>query len=151
MKLDADSLSRKAFMIHEQGYTCSETTLLAFARELGIDDKAIPKVATPFGGGIGRLCEECGVLTGGLMALGLKYGRTDPKDEAALQKSYAMARAYYEQFREKFGSTRCLQIQGRNLLDPEQFAKHQAERYICDRVIREGARILANILNEHQP
>jgi C_GCAxxG_C_C family probable redox protein len=50
----------------------------------------IPKIATAFGGGIGRCGSLCGALTGGVMAIGIKHGTNEPSPEKRL-KAYEVA------------------------------------------------------------
>ena len=57
-----------------QGYNCSQSVLLAFCDDLGFDEQTALMLASPFGGGMGRLREVCGTLSGAYMALGLKRG-----------------------------------------------------------------------------
>lgn len=66
------------------------------------------KAATPFGGGIGEEREICGALSGALMAIGLRSGRTRP--EESRQASYRSARALLQSFRERFSTLSCAKL-----------------------------------------
>lgn len=90
-----------------KGYDCSQVVLRAYAKELGITEEEANKVAACFGGGM-MMGEVCGVVTGALMAIGLKYGHSD-EDNLLEQKEVMMEKSAL--FREKF------------------FAKHQT--FIC--------------------
>lgn len=65
-----------------QGYNCAQAVLLAFCDDLGFDEQTALMLASPFGGGIGRMREVCGTVTGMYMALGLARGYSDSKDNA---------------------------------------------------------------------
>ena len=62
-----------------QGYNCAQAVLLAFCDDLGFDEQTALVLASPFGGGIGRMREVCGTVTGMYMALGLARGYSDSK------------------------------------------------------------------------
>ena len=76
-----------------QGYNCAQAVLLAFCDDLGFDEQTALMLASPFGGGIGRMREVCGTVTGMYMALGLARGYSDSKDNADDQQ-YAQQKAY---------------------------------------------------------
>lgn len=69
-------------MFVEDHLRCSQAVLGAFAEELGLTGELGRKIAGCFGSGMG-MGETCGCVTGGLMALGLRFGRSRPEDEAA--------------------------------------------------------------------
>jgi len=147
--IDPDSVAKEAVAYFDSGYNCSESILLAISNALGIESPFFPMLATPFGAGIGRLCQECGVLTGGILAVGLRYGRSSPKDTEKRDRSYAIARAYYDGFQKRFGSVKCIKIQGTNLLNQEEAQKKAKERHaLCDTVVEEGAKMLVRLFSE---
>ncbi len=140
-------MAEQARVLFDSGYNCSESILLAFSKALGVECEAFPKVATPFGAGIGRLCQECGVLTGGVLAIGLVYGRSKTAETDKRDRSYAVARDYYGRFARCFGSVKCLEIQGTDLLNREEARSTAEGRHrVCSKVVREGAYILAKLL-----
>lgn len=100
-------VSRAAFEYHKSGFHCAEAMAKAFMEIYGNgSDPAISKVASAFGGGVGRTKQElCGALAGGLIALGFLQGRsetTDNWDELA-----AMAAKLREKFEMMHGTTNC--------------------------------------------
>ena len=72
MKIDKVSEDIESDLF-KQGIDCSQITLGYFAEKAGISDEIAIKISSPFGGGMWQGC-TCGVVTGGLMALGMKYG-----------------------------------------------------------------------------
>jgi C_GCAxxG_C_C family probable redox protein len=85
-------------------------------------DPLIPKIATGFGGGIGRCGSVCRALTGGVMAVGIKYGA----NEAGLDKrakAYTNAQELYKQFEKEHGSVLCIDLFKFNLSEPKQAAQ----------------------------
>ena len=147
--IDSEKMAKEAVALFDSGYNCSESMLLAFSRAMGIECAAFPMVATALGAGMGRLCQECGVLTGGILAIGLMYGRSKANETDRRDRSYAVARAYYGDFRKGFGSVKCIEIQGTDLLNQEEAQKTAKERHaLCDKVVAEGARILVKLFQQ---
>ena len=74
------SKSEKAKELFTKGYNCSQAVLGAFAEDLGMDFETAMKLSSSFGGGMGRMREVCGTVSGMFMAAGLKYGYFLPDD-----------------------------------------------------------------------
>ncbi len=89
-------LARANFMA---GYGCAQAVLLAFADLTGLDDDTAARLASSFGGGMGRMREVCGAVSGALMVLGLAEGYTELKDTAAKSAHYARVRDLAERFK----------------------------------------------------
>ena len=81
---------------------------MSFKDYLKIKDSALPQLASGFGGGVGHKGSLCGALTGAVIAIGMKIGRTDPKDRKTLQKVYDKCQQFWGQFEKEFGSVNCL-------------------------------------------
>ncbi|HEY9246592.1 MAG TPA: C-GCAxxG-C-C family protein [Candidatus Methanoperedens sp.] len=86
-----------------EGYNCAESVLMAMQEEWKMEKR--PNIATAFGAGIGRRGSLCGVVAGGIIAINLKYGRMEAKEDK--EKSYALASNYYKNFEKEFGSAIC--------------------------------------------
>ncbi len=83
---------------------------MPYAEEHGIQTELAYKLAANFGAGMGRLQESCGAVTGAFMAIGLRYGSTDPNDLQAKQLVLEKSRAFVSAFRKKFGSLLCREL-----------------------------------------
>lgn len=90
----------------KEGYNCAEATLKTLNEllDLGLVP-GMEKMATVFGGGMGRAGCLCGALAGGNMALGLVKGRTSPAGDR--DAAYQAALELHRRFKEEFGSTCC--------------------------------------------
>ena len=66
--------SEKAVELFKTGLCCSQAAFCAFAEDHGMDFETAQKVSAGLGGGVGRMREVCGAVTGATLALGLKYG-----------------------------------------------------------------------------
>jgi len=109
----------------EEGFSCSQSVLSAFAPDLGLDADAALRVSAAFGGGMGRTGGTCGAVTGALMVLGLKYGATRADDKASKEQTYALAREFIAKFEARHGATACAELLGVNISTPEA---HSAAR-----------------------
>jgi C_GCAxxG_C_C family probable redox protein len=105
-------------------YHCAESVLMAVCRELGVENALIPRIATAFGGGMGRSGEVCGAVTGALMAIGVKRGREEP--EQSVTEINALARRFLQGFREQMGSIYCRDLTGKDLSTPEGLQQYRA-------------------------
>ena len=101
----------KAKAYFAEGYNCSQAVFLAYADFYNLDPEIAAVVAAPLGGGVGRMREICGAVSGMALVTGLKYKAGDPKDKAAKMKNYAVVREVSKTFEEQFGS-----VVGRELL-----------------------------------
>lgn len=81
------------------GYNCSQSVLLAFESVTGLDAERAARLAAPFGGGMGRMREVCGAVSGALMVLGLVLGYSDPKDTEGKSRHYALVREFAARFK----------------------------------------------------
>jgi C_GCAxxG_C_C family probable redox protein len=105
-------------------YHCAESVLMAVCRELGVENALVPRIATAFGGGMGRSGEVCGAVTGALMAIGVKLGREEP--EQSYDEVNALTRRFLQSFREQMGSLHCRDLIGTDLGTPEGLQAYRA-------------------------
>lgn len=119
-----------------QGFLCSESVLLALSRCLNVTNDQIPRIATGFGAGIGRAGEVCGALSGGVMGLGLRFGRSTVEEEQGERRPYWFARELVTRFRERFGCLRCRDLIGLDLSREEDAITYQ-EQKVWERRCRE--------------
>lgn len=118
---------------------CAEAVLLGLCRYFGWASDCVPRIATPFGGGMGGAQHTCGALTGGLMALGLRYGREVGGDK---QPSYQRAKELVAWFEQECGALDCRTLVG-DIADPafrQPGGKHDT---VCKQVVPAVCRHLA--------
>jgi C_GCAxxG_C_C family probable redox protein len=121
---------------------------LSFKDYLGIQDSMIPKLATGFGGGIGRKGSLCGAFTGSIMAIGMKMGRTDPKDKEAVVEVYEKCQEFWDQFEREFGSNVCYNMIGAHLDNEKERQKWLASGGMekCGEIVKKTASMLCDFL-----
>ena len=93
-----------------EGYNCAQSMAVAFADLMGMDEKTAARMASSFGGGMGRMREVCGAVSGMLMVVGILYGYDDPKDPDAKLRHYTLVQELAGKFREQVGSIVCREI-----------------------------------------
>jgi len=103
-----------AAKLFNDGCNCAQAVLAASAPDLGIEHNQALRLGSSFGGGMGRLREVCGAMTGLFMAVGELYGYTDLNDKEAKSRHYQLIQDLAARFREQYGSIIC-----RDLLLPE--------------------------------
>ncbi|MHB1483788.1 MAG: C-GCAxxG-C-C family protein [Saccharofermentanales bacterium] len=148
-----NSYSKKAMKLFKEGYNCSQSVVGAFCDDIGIDLETALKMSSSFGGGMGRLREVCGALTGVFIIAGIKYGYNDPQDDEAKAKHYQIIQDFAALFKDKNGSIIC-----RELLDLQEGfdipipAKRTDEYYLtrpCIELVGYAAEILSDFMKLH--
>ncbi len=142
-----------AVALFQAGFSCSQAVLAAYAPELGLDRDLALKVAGAFGGGMGRLGEVCGAVTGAFMAVGLLHGRTRADDQETKERAYALVADLGGQFRRCHGSLLCRELLGCDLGTPEgrQYAADQnLSATLCIHFVRTAAEALESLLSGQQ-
>lgn len=108
------TVSERAFALYDEGqYSCAEALLKAFAEVFAphlLDPAIITRLATPFNGGFSELQLTCGVLTSGIMAIGLIAGRDQPGDEYSKEKAYTLTQIFYRRYMDEIGTNSCKEL-----------------------------------------
>ena len=143
--------SERAVELFVEGYNCAQAVAAAFGDLTGLDEKTAARMASCFGGGMGRMREVCGAVSGMLLAAGLLYGYDDPKATTEKRELYAQVQAMAGQFREELGSIVCRDLLKNPPSDPnptprtEQFYKDRP----CARMVATAARIMDEFIESH--
>lgn len=132
----------------ENGYNCAQAVLLAFCDELGFDQKTAKMLAAPFGGGMGRLREVCGTVSGMFMVLGLAMGN---KEKSVI---YNNVQTLAEKFKADNGSIICrdllgLRINGKDDPTPQERTKEYYKSRPCSELCRYAADLVDEFLKEN--
>ena len=123
---------------------------MSFKEYFGIEGALLPRLASGFGAGIGQKGSVCGALTASVMAIGMKFGRTDPKDRQALSKVNERCRSFWERFEKEFGSSGCYNLIGYYLNNPEENEKWRKTggRDKCAELVKKTAQMLCDFIKE---
>ena len=144
--------SYKAAELFLGGCNCAQAVFVAFEDVTGMDRKTAAKMSSPFGGGMGRMREVCGAVSGMLMVLGCLYGYDDTvTDDAEKRAHYKTVQELAGKFREECGSIICREILKNPPSDPNptpRTAEFYAKRP-CARMVMTAARIMDEYIAEH--
>ena len=140
--------TEQAIAYFQEGLNCSQSVCLAFTEQFGIERDTALKFASGFGGGIGRMAETCGAVTGAVMALGLKYGFTQGSPEAKADM-YARVQQFADQFTKRYHSLLCRELLGYDISIPEEHEQARQEKLFstrCPEFVRSAAEIVTKML-----
>lgn len=144
--------SRKAAELFLSGANCAQSVVLAFSDLTGLDEELSLKMSSAFGGGMGRMREVCGTVSGMFLVLGLLYGYSDPGEGDCNKKAlYTDVQLLAKQFREENGSIICREILKNPPSDPNPTPR-TAEFYQkrpCARMVITAARLLDGYIAAH--
>ena len=141
----------KAMQSFLDGYNCSQCMMLAFEDYLTIDIDTALKIASPFGGGMGRLREVCGSVSGMFLVLGFIKGYNEPGDYEGKKELYEHIQELARRYEEANGSIICRDLLGLSVQKedaaPEQRTAEYYKKRPCAAKIGSAAEILENYLN----
>lgn len=140
----------KALELFHEGYNCAQAVAVAYSDLTGLDGETSARMASAFGGGIGRMREVCGAVSGMYMVLGLLYGYDDPKADDAKKVLYQQVQALAEQFRQEGGSIICREILKNPPSDPNPTPRTPDFYRMrpCDRMVYTAAALLEEFIGE---
>ncbi|MCX5867616.1 MAG: C-GCAxxG-C-C family protein [Proteobacteria bacterium] len=145
----SSEMANQAVARFQEGFSCSQAVFSVFAEKFGLDREIALKVAGAFGGGMARMGETCGAVTGALMVIGLKHGKFRVEDEEARERTYKLVGEFVKRFKAANGSTVCKELLGFNLSVPEEARAAKEKglfKTICPRLVRDAAEILEEML-----
>lgn len=132
-----------------EGYNCSQSVVLAYKECFSLDQDSLAKIAGSFGGGMGRLREVCGAMSGIAFVMGQLYGYSDPKAKEEKNAHYARIQEAAKKFEEKNGSIVCRELLGLKVKHDVPQAAERTEEYYKKRPCKEIVGIAAEILEEY--
>ncbi len=145
-----ESRVRQAVETFESGYTCAQSVFATYADLFGMDRETALRLASPMGGGVGRMREICGVVSAMALLAGLKEGNTDPANEEGKEKIYLLVREMADKFKSKNGTIICrelLGIEGREeSAKPSARTREYYESRPCSRLVAEASGIIEEML-----
>lgn len=146
--------SEKAMYLFKQGYNCSQSVVLAFCDKIGLDEETALKMSSSFGGGMGRLREVCGAVTGMFMVAGMLYGYSDPKDNKTKTEHYKLIQMLANEFREENGFIICRELlglgAGADKPVPELRTQEYYKKRPCAELVGCAAKIMEKYIKERE-
>ena len=141
----------KAAELFMEGYNCAQAVAVAFCDVTGMEPKFAAKIASSFGGGMGRMREVCGAVSGMLLVAGHLYGYDGTEGDSVKMAHYQLVQYLAGQFRDQVGSIVCREILKNPPSDPaptprtEEFYRQRP----CTRMVLLAGNLLDAYIAEH--
>ena len=141
----------KAAELFVDGYNCAQAVAVAFCDQTGLTPEFSARMASSFGGGMGRMREVCGAVSGMLLVAGILYGYDASDDDGAKKAHYALVQELAGKFREQVGSIVCREILKNPPSDPAPTPRTEAfyKDRPCARMVYLAASILEEYISTH--
>ena len=149
--IDVEQRVARAEELFNSGYNCSQSVVLAFADIIGLEPSLAATISASFGGGMGRLREVCGAVSGMTMVAGFLAPCPTADNPVAKRANYALVQHFAEQFRAQNGAIVCRTLLGLDhAKDNPTPSPRTAEYYKkrpCRELVGDAARIVAEYIN----
>lgn len=122
-----------------EGYNCCQAVVLAFQKELGIGAEQAARLGSSFGGGLARLRELCGAVSGIALVEGLLAGYESPTDAEAKAAHYELIQAMANAFAKENGSYICRDLLA---LHPKPLSGQNAHNPACAKFVGDAAALV---------
>ena len=134
-----------------RGYNCSQAVVVAFCDVTGMKPEYAARLSSSFGGGVGRMREICGAVSGMLLVAGLLYGYDVPGDDESKRAHYKLVQELAGKFREQEHSIICREILKNPPSDPNPTPRSPEfyRQRPCGRLVALAAQILDDYMAEH--
>lgn len=144
--------AEKAKELFEKGYNCSQAVVGAFAEDLGLDLDTALKLSSSFGGGMGRLREVCGAVSGMFMVAGMKFGYTSPTDNDKKAQLYKLVQEMAGEFKDKNNLIVCRELLNLRVQSDSPVPSPRTKEYYktrsCADFVYDAAEIVERFLNK---
>ena len=144
--------AKQAEAYFKDGYNCSQSVVLAFSDLMEVDKEILLKMSSPFGGGMGRLREVCGSVSGMFQVLGYFEGCDSSRDRQQKVDLYAEVQELAEQFRELNGSIVCRELLAGVPHTQGQVPEERTDQYYkkrpCGQLVAISTQLVENHLKE---
>lgn len=148
--IDIEARVEKARELFKSGYNCSQAVFMTYADLFDLDQKMAATIAAPLGGGMGRLREVCGTVSGMALLAGFISPAFNPADTDAKAANYALVQHFAEQFRAENGAIVCRQLLGLDHQKDEPTPEARTPQYYrkrpCGEYVASAARIVGQYL-----
>ena len=147
------SHQQRAVELFRRGCNCSQAVFTAFTDITGIDEKTALRMSAPFGGGLGRLREVCGAVSGISLVAGCLWGYDNIEDKSFKTEHYKLISGMANRFSREFGAYICKEILGvKNYIYSPVAEDRTSEFYAkrpCEKCIAYAAKILDDEIENH--
>lgn len=150
--IEKSKYAQKAMELFREGYNCSQSVFLAFENKLNMERSVALKLSSSLGGGMGRLREVCGAVSGMFLVAGVLYGYDDPKNYEHKKEHYARIQYLAKEFETENHSIVCRDLlglgQGKDAPTPEHRTEEYYQKRPCAEFVGIAAAIMEAYINE---
>lgn len=154
VKFCAEERALRAKQYFQEGYNCAQAVALAYADITSLDKQTVATITASFGGGMGRLREVCGAVSG-MSFLASFISPCPTADNAAAKKAnYALVQEFAEAFRKQNGAIVCRTLLGLDRPKDEPTPSERTAEYYkkrpCADLVYDAALIVGKYLENNQ-
>lgn len=142
---------KAAMLFREKKYNCAQAVFGAFTDLTGVDEAMAIRMSGAFGGGMGRLREVCGGVSGAIMVLSMLHAPADPADQEQKMEFYKKIQTFAGRFKEMHGTIICRELLGDQAGTGYVPAERTEEYYKmrpCERMVYDAAALMEAYLKE---
>lgn len=132
----------KAKNLFKCGCNCSQAVAAAFCEETGLDEELTKRLTIGFGGGIGRMREVCGAVSGMAFVISAVYN----EDKGSI---YKRIQDVANEFRKQNGSIVCRELLELTESSISPVPEERTQQYYKKRPCPEIVSIAADILEKY--
>lgn len=131
-----------------EGYNSTQAVLYPFCDDLHLNKDTALKLATGFGAGMGRRQEICGAISGGIIAIGLKYGYGEGQDQTYTEETYRKVQELISRFELKHGSFQCCTLLDGCYLNTPEGKRYVRENDLPNRICKGYVKTVVEIVED---
>ena len=154
LSINVDERVERAVNYFKAGYNCAQAVVMAFDDVMEMSTEVLARLTAPFGGGMGRMREVCGTVSGMAFVAGAIAPSTDPSNLEERKQNYALVQQFADAFRAENGDIVCRRLLGlepmveraETAMPSERTAEYYKKRP-CVEYVACAARIVAEYLN----
>lgn len=144
----------KAKELFSQGYNCAQAVFAAFAEDMNIDEKTALMLSSSFGGGMGRLREVCGAVSGMFMVIGALFGYSEIEDRELIREHYERVQKLARQFKEENNSIICRDLLGISNKNEDPMPTERTTEFYkkrpCMELVNDAVRFTEKMISEEK-
>lgn len=136
----------EAIIQFDNGFNCAQSVLLSFSDELNLEKDIALKLSCGFGGGMGRKQNVCGAISGGILVIGAKYGKSSSGNDKDEEITFNKTRELIDSFVQIHGTHRCIELLQNCDLSTEEGQKKREELNLRNKVCKKCISTVVNKL-----
>ncbi|MBN1500323.1 MAG: C_GCAxxG_C_C family protein [Spirochaetes bacterium] len=141
--------SDSAVEYFNNGFNCAQAVLFSHSAKFGLDEQTALKISCAFGGGISYSNKTCGAVTGAIMLISLKYGKSSMEDNDAKDITFSLTRKFMQMFSEKHGSVNCTDLIGCDLSSEQKLLQARETgvfKTVCPILVKDAVEIVEKLI-----